>query len=180
MAFTKKEKAEIEQTYQNWLKESQAVYILSYKGMTMKDVDTLRAKARDTGAHLHVVKNTLFLRSLEALKLPHADIYEGTSLVGFAPNDAPALAKILSDAAKNSEDLRRQRRIPGLRTAGSQTGEIPGGTSSIAGYARQVAGIASNPRDPTRAHAGRTRPPFGVCRQSSFGATCRRIILVAG
>jgi large subunit ribosomal protein L10 len=103
LAFTKKEKAEIEQTYQNWLKESQAVYILSYKGMTMKDVDTLRAKARDTGAHLHVVKNTLFLRSLEALKLPHADIYEGTSLVGFAPNDAPALAKILSDAAKGSE-----------------------------------------------------------------------------
>jgi large subunit ribosomal protein L10 len=103
LAFSKKQKVEIQEEYQKWLKESQAVYVVSFKGMTMKDVDTLRAKARETGSHLHVVKNTLFLRSLDALKLPHAETYEGTSLVGFAPNDAPALAKILSDASKGSE-----------------------------------------------------------------------------
>ena len=103
MAFSKKQKVEIQEEYKKWLQESQAVYVVSFKGMTMKDVDTLRAKARETGSHLHVVKNTLFLRTLDAMKLPHAETLEGTSLVGFAPNDAPALAKILSDASKISE-----------------------------------------------------------------------------
>jgi large subunit ribosomal protein L10 len=103
LAFTKKEKVAIQENYLKWLKESQAVFVVNFNGMTMKDVDTLRAKARETGAHLHVVKNTLFARSLNEAQYPHAEYFEGTSLVGFAPNDAPALAKILADAAKGSE-----------------------------------------------------------------------------
>jgi large subunit ribosomal protein L10 len=103
LAFTKKQKAEMLEQYQKWLKESQAVYVVNFKGMTMKDVDTLRAKARETGSHLHVVKNTLFVRSLDAVNLPHEGSYEGTSLVGFATTDAPTLAKILNDASKGSE-----------------------------------------------------------------------------
>ena len=55
MAFTKKEKQELVAEYENWLKNSQAVFVASYDKMTMKAVDALRAEARPTGAHLHVV-----------------------------------------------------------------------------------------------------------------------------
>ena len=60
MAFTKEEKAKMMEQYRDWLARSQAVFMLEYGKMGMKDVDTIRAKAREVGAEMHVVKNTLF------------------------------------------------------------------------------------------------------------------------
>lgn len=102
MAFSKQHKNEMLKGYEQWLKQSQAVFVLEYKKMGMKDVDTLRNKVRDAGGQLHVVKNTLM-----GLALDHADTHhktlEGTSLMAFAINDVPALAKVFLDVTKNSE-----------------------------------------------------------------------------
>ena len=103
MAFTKKEKAQMQSEYAKWLQDSEAVFVVSFKGMTMKSIDDLRAKARESGAQLHVVKNTLFSRSIDEAKLPQAEFYEGTTLVGFAVSDPPAMAKIISDSTKGNE-----------------------------------------------------------------------------
>jgi large subunit ribosomal protein L10 len=103
LAFTKKQKAEMMAQYTDWLKKSQAVFIVKFNMMTMKDVDALRAKAREAGNEVHVVKNTLFGRSLDEVGLQHSETFEGSSLVGFAFSDPPSLAKVLSDAAKASE-----------------------------------------------------------------------------
>ena len=56
LAFSKKHKSEMLDQYGDWLNRSQAVFLLEYKKMTMKDIDTLRAKARDVNAELHIVK----------------------------------------------------------------------------------------------------------------------------
>lgn len=101
MAFTKEEKNKMMSTYESWLTKSQAVFMISYSKMTMKEVDELRAKARETGAELHVVKNTLFGLVLDQLEFEGKEYLTQTSLVGFAFNDVPALAKIVSDATKN-------------------------------------------------------------------------------
>ncbi len=100
MAFTKEEKTKIVEQYDNWLARSQAVYMLQYSKMSMKEVDAVRAKAREVGAEMHVVKNTLFGIALEKFGVDAADFLEQTSLVGFAFNDAPALAKVVNDAVK--------------------------------------------------------------------------------
>jgi large subunit ribosomal protein L10 len=51
-----------------------------------------------------VVKNTLITRSINEAGLPKSEAFEGTSLVGFAFSDPPALAKVLSEVAtKQSE-----------------------------------------------------------------------------
>ena len=60
MAFTKEEKNKMLEQYENWLAKSQAVFLLEYSKMNMKEIDGLRAKARDAGGEMHVVKNTLF------------------------------------------------------------------------------------------------------------------------
>lgn len=86
--------------YEDWLARSQAVFMLEFTKMSMKEVDTVRAKARETGAEMHVVKNTLFRIALDKLGLEAKEPLEKTSLVGFAFNDAPALAKVVSDASK--------------------------------------------------------------------------------
>ncbi len=103
MAFTKQRKSELQDQYVDWLKKSQAIFVVSYSKMSMKDIDAFRAKAREVGGELHVVKNTLMLRALETANLPASKIFDGTSLVGFAFNDPPALAKVISETTTKSE-----------------------------------------------------------------------------
>lgn len=103
MAFTKQHKNKMVAQYVEWLRQSQAVFVLNYSKMTMKDIDTLRAKAREAGAELHVVKNTLMKLALDEVGIQDKAVFDGASLVGFAFSDAPALAKVLSDATVKSE-----------------------------------------------------------------------------
>jgi large subunit ribosomal protein L10 len=104
LAFSKKHKAELQVQYSQWLEQSQAVFAASFTSVTVKEIENLRAKAREAGGELHVVKNTLISRSINEAGLPQSDAFEGTSLVGFAFSDPPALAKVLSEVAtKQSE-----------------------------------------------------------------------------
>lgn len=100
MAFTKQEKAEMIAQYSNWVKQSQAVFLMEYRKMTQKDVDALRAKVREAGGELHVVKNTLFRKVMTDMGIDAADLLESTTLAGFAFQDPPSLAKVINDAAK--------------------------------------------------------------------------------
>lgn len=103
MAFSKKHKQVLLAQYEEWAKKSQAIFVLSYSKMTMKDIDTLRAKAREAGAELHVVKNTLVAMALDNAGIQHGELLAGTSLMGFAMADAAALAKVLSESTAKSE-----------------------------------------------------------------------------
>lgn len=103
MAFTKQHKNKMVAQYVEWLRQSQGVFVLNYSKMTMKDIDTLRAKAREAGAEVHVVKNTLMKLALDEVGIQDKAVFDGASLVGFAFSDAPALAKVLSDATVKSE-----------------------------------------------------------------------------
>jgi large subunit ribosomal protein L10 len=105
LAFTKKEKGDMTTHYEEWLQKSQAVFVLNYVAMNMKAIDEFRAKARDNGSEIHLVKNTLFTRALKSQGFPEAKFFEGTSLVGFAFNDAAALAKTFTDFTKGSETM---------------------------------------------------------------------------
>lgn len=102
MAFSKKHKNVMMQSYEKWLDQSQAVFVLEYSKMTMKEVDSLRGKVRDAGGQLHVVKNTLMSMVLDQAKIQHKTL-EGTSLMAFAVNDVPAVAKVFLDVTKNSD-----------------------------------------------------------------------------
>jgi large subunit ribosomal protein L10 len=103
LAFTKEHKAELLDQYEKWLNQSQVVLMLEYNHMGMKDIDVLRAKAREAGGQVHVVKNTLLGMALDKAGIKDKKYLEGTSLVGFALSDAAALAKVFNDAAKGSE-----------------------------------------------------------------------------
>jgi large subunit ribosomal protein L10 len=102
LAFTKQQKGALINQYEKLLKQSQAVFVLEYHKMSMKEVDMLRAKVRETGGELHVVKNTLMGIALKNSGIESKDLI-GTSLFGFAIHDVPAMAKVLGDATKNSE-----------------------------------------------------------------------------
>ena len=99
MAFTKEEKKQLVETYEKWLKESKAAYVLSYQKMAMKDIDTLRAEAREIGGEFHVVKNTLMNIALTNAGYEDTGLFDQASMVAFAFDDAPSLAKIVDKAS---------------------------------------------------------------------------------
>ena len=103
MAYSKQHKNELVDQYATWLKESNGVFVLTYNKMSMKDIDALRAKVREAGGELHVVKNTLMRLALDKIDASDKEVFDGASLAGFAFNDAAAMAKVLSEASAKSE-----------------------------------------------------------------------------
>ncbi len=107
MAITKERKNALIDQYSEWLKQSKALVLTQYVGLTMKDIDNLRAKVRENGGEFHIVKNTLVQRAFEqnGYKIEKNQL-EGSSAIVFAFTDAPATAKTITDFAKSSEFLK--------------------------------------------------------------------------
>lgn len=103
MAFTKKQKQALKAQYEQWLKQSEAVFFITYQNMTMKEIDTLRSKVRETGNEVHVVKNTLMTKAFQDAGIEKPVNLEGTTLAAFAFSDPPSLAKVFKEGTKKSE-----------------------------------------------------------------------------
>jgi large subunit ribosomal protein L10 len=104
LAFTKQEKEKMQSRYTEWLDKSQAIVLLEFHGMRMKDMNTLRAKVRDAGGEVHVVKNTLLSRAMQNAGIKYDEkVFDGPVAISFVYSDPPGLAKILSDATVKSE-----------------------------------------------------------------------------
>jgi large subunit ribosomal protein L10 len=107
LAISKERKEELVSQYREWADGSRAMVLTDYLGLTMKDLDELRQKVREVGGEYHIVKNTLTQIAFEEQGLPLPEGYfEGTTAIGFAFEDAPGLAKALSEFAKSSDFLK--------------------------------------------------------------------------
>lgn len=107
MAITKERKNELIAHYSEWVKRSKALVLTQYVGLTMKDIDTLRAKLRENGGEIHIIKNTLARLAFEqaGLSVPKGQ-FEGSTAIVFAFADAPATVKTVTEFAKSSEYLK--------------------------------------------------------------------------
>ena len=107
MAITKERKNELITQYAEWVKHSKALVLTQYIGLTMKDIDALRAQVRDNGGEFHIRKNTLAILAFEQAGLPVQQAqFEGSTAVIFAFTDAPATVKTVTEFAKSSEFLK--------------------------------------------------------------------------
>jgi large subunit ribosomal protein L10 len=85
------------------IQESEAVFAIDYRGITVAQVAELRGKLRETDATFRVVKNTLTERAAdkadaEALK----SLLEGPTALTFVRGDAAAAAKVIADFQKST------------------------------------------------------------------------------
>ena len=107
LAITKERKNELITQYIDWVKRSKALVLTQYVGLTMKDIDTLRAKVRDNGGEFHIIKNTLAKLAFEQAGLSvQTEQFEGSTAIVFAFTDAPATVKTVTDFVKSSEFLK--------------------------------------------------------------------------
>jgi large subunit ribosomal protein L10 len=107
LAITKEKKRQIVDLYGDWLTRSEALVLTEYTGLSVKDLDELRAKIRDAGGEFHIVKNTLAKLAFEAAELPVDESnFVGSTAIGFAFEDPPALAKAMTEFAKGTDFLK--------------------------------------------------------------------------
>ena len=100
------EKAAVIDRIAGELTNSQAVYAIDYRGITVSQVADLRKKLRESDTTLTVVKNSLAERAAdkagaEALKA----VLTGPTALAFVRGDAAMAAKVLRDAQRETEVL---------------------------------------------------------------------------
>jgi large subunit ribosomal protein L10 len=107
LAISKERKEEVLATYTDWMKRSQAVILVEYTGVKMKDLDAIRSKIRESGGEFHVVKNTLARRAFadSGMDLPNDFLVKSTA-VSFAFTDAASTAKALNEATKGKDAIK--------------------------------------------------------------------------
>lgn len=85
---------------------AEAVLMIDYRGLTVKEMQQLRGQLRETGSEVKVYKNTLTEIAIRELALPTMDeLLEGPTAFVFVGEDPVAPAKALTAFAKAHKAL---------------------------------------------------------------------------
>ena len=106
MAITKERKEELIAQYADQLKKSQGIILSDYRGLSVGDLNTIRAAMRPIGGKFQVVKNRLLKLALEQadLSLPEEWLV-GPTAVSFCYDAVQPIAKVVTNTAKDLETL---------------------------------------------------------------------------
>ena len=106
MALTPDEKRAIVAEVAEVAKDALSAVAAEYRGLTVEEMTELRVKARQGGAYLRVVKNTLARRALEGTDFEcMSGELSGPLLLAFSQEDPGAAARVVKDFSKEHENL---------------------------------------------------------------------------
>ena len=106
MSLTLDEKKAVVAEVSAKLSDAQAAMLAEYRGLTVAQMTLLRRKARDSQVYLRVVKNTLVRRAIEGTGFECLKDQMSGPLAFAVSADPVAVAKILSEFAKDNEALK--------------------------------------------------------------------------
>ena len=87
-------------------RSAQSVVAAEYRGLTVTQLTVLRAKAREAGVYVRVVKNTLARKAVEGTSFePIGSQLKGPLILVFSKNDPGAAARLVKDFAKTNDKL---------------------------------------------------------------------------
>ncbi len=106
MAITREKKRVMVDGYVERLRRSQAVIVTEYRGLTVKQLETLRRELRGCNSEMVVSKNTLMARALTevGMAVPES-LLSGPTSVTFCFGDLAVPAKTLNKWAKDTKVL---------------------------------------------------------------------------
>ena len=85
------------------IENAQAMILAEYRGVGVEDMTSLRAKARNSGVYLKVLKNKLVKRAVEDTSFSSLSEEMVGPLVFGISEDPVAAAKVLNDFAKEND-----------------------------------------------------------------------------
>jgi large subunit ribosomal protein L10 len=99
------QKAESIEALKGVFADAGAVVVTHYLGLTVHDMEDLRAKLREQGASLRVVKNRLAQKALNGAGEGASALFKGPVAIAYAPDPVSA-AKVVTQYAKDHEHLK--------------------------------------------------------------------------
>ncbi len=106
LALTRERKRELVTQVTQLLRDSQAVVVTTYTGLTVAEVEELRRALREVGGKFMVFKNTLARIAFREAEYPvPEEALRGSTALVFAFEDPAAVAKALVDFAKDREQV---------------------------------------------------------------------------
>jgi len=109
MAITRDKKNELVAEMSELLTQAKATVFASYDGLSVADVQKLRAEAREAGVTIRVIKNRLVrvaMGEVEAYKNTDVSGLTGQLLYALSNDDEVAPAKVLNNFSKTNDALK--------------------------------------------------------------------------
>ena len=104
--MNKSQKKEYIDNMKNQFSKFDAVIVTHYQGLTVNQLDDLRAKMRDHGIQFKITKNRITKLALENTKCKELkDLFTGPTAVALS-EDAITSAKILTKFSKENQNLK--------------------------------------------------------------------------
>ncbi|MEQ9617847.1 MAG: 50S ribosomal protein L10 [Deltaproteobacteria bacterium] len=99
--LSKAAKNELVQEFNNVFKSGPSVLVVEYKGLTVNELQGLRANLNKAEAELKVVKNTLLKIAAKDTDIEQiTELFEGPTAVAICKKDPTEVAKVFVDSAK--------------------------------------------------------------------------------
>jgi len=101
------EKASTIEQAKEWYSKSVGIVFADYRGLKVKEMQSLRRDLRAKGGEIHVLKNTLFRIAAgdDVANMP-VELHNGTTAVAFVFENEAEVAKTLVDFAKTNKILK--------------------------------------------------------------------------
>ena len=146
MAITREKKEELVKEYVERLNESEAIIITDYRGLTVTQIQSLRAEIRKAEGSYAVVKNTLVQRALEEVGLPvPEEMLIGPVGISFCHKNITGVAKAVTEFAKENEILAVKGGVMGKKVINEDAIKSLASLPSIDVLRAQLLGLINAP-----------------------------------
>jgi large subunit ribosomal protein L10 len=99
--LNKAAKEQVVKEFNERFKGSPSLFVVEYKGLTVKEIEGLRRSLKKAKADLRVAKNTLLRLASEDTDIQRIkDMFEGTTAIAICKEDPVAVARVFAESLK--------------------------------------------------------------------------------
>lgn len=140
------EKVAVVDEVKSRLEDADAALLTEYRGLTVKDLATLRGQLRSNGADYKIYKNTLVRFAVRDLDITGVEeSLTGPTAIAFVKGDAAAAAKTLRDFAKTNPNLIVKGGVLGTKALSAKDAAALADLPSREVVLAQLAGLLAQP-----------------------------------
>jgi large subunit ribosomal protein L10 len=146
MMLSKAEKQELVRELGERFKTNPSLFVVEYKGLSVKDMEKLRRRLKKAKADFRVTKNTLLkIASHETDVEKIKDLFDGPTAVAICKEDPVSIAKVFTESVKELPVLKLKGGIVEGKIIGvdevSKLSQLPSREMLLA----QILGLLSSP-----------------------------------
>ena len=121
MMLSKETKQELVREYNEKFRTNSFLFVVEYKGLTVKQMESLRRRLKKANADLKVIKNTILKiasngTDVEKIK----DLFDGPTAIAISKDDAVAVARAFTESTKDLPVLKLKGGILAGRVIGAE------------------------------------------------------------